>query len=114
MKLSARFEKLIAERRVQEVDKTQADSDILSELIAKYNQFKANSALKRWQITPDQHSAILGMIVGMTYEARELVRAHLDFNKYKESGSSALFVCFCLFVCLFVCLFICLSLFSLF
>ena len=86
MKLSMRFEKLIAERKCQEAGKGQTDADILAELVQKYNGFKANAALKRWQISPDQHSAILGVICGMTFEARQLVRVRLDFNKWEESG----------------------------
>ena len=86
MKLSQRFELLIAERRVQEAARHQTDGEILQDLVSKYNQFKANSALKKWQISPDQLAAILGVIEGMTFESRQLVRAHLDFNKYEESG----------------------------
>jgi hypothetical protein len=86
MKLSQRFELLIAERRLQEASRNQTDGAILQDLVSKYNQFKANSALKKWQISPDQYAAILGVIEGMTFESRQLVRAHLDFNKYEESG----------------------------
>ena len=86
MKLSQRFELLIAERRLQEASRNQTDGEILQDLVSKYNQFKANSALKKWQISPDQLAAILGVIEGMTFESRQLVRAHLDFNKYEESG----------------------------
>lgn len=86
MKVALRFEKLIQERKAQESTKTQTDGDILNDIICSYNSFKANTALKRWQISPDQHSAILGVIVGMSHESRQLVRAHLDFNKWEESG----------------------------
>lgn len=88
MKLSLRFEKMIAARKLEETSKTMSDGDILSELFARYNSYKANSALRRWQITTDQQSAIIGVILGMTHESRMLIRAHLDFNKYDESGHS--------------------------
>eukprot|EP00435_Cladocopium_sp_Y103_P042610 s1532_g11.t2 len=78
MKLSQRFELLIAERRLQEASKHQTDGDILHELVAKYNDFKANSALKKWQISPDQLAAILGVIEGMTFEARQDYMQDLD------------------------------------
>ncbi|CAK9066939.1 unnamed protein product [Durusdinium trenchii] len=86
MKLAATFEKLIAERRKEEKYRDVSVADILGELVKDYNSYKANAALKRWQLTPDQQSAISGVINGMSAEARQLVRQHLDFNKYDESG----------------------------
>lgn len=86
MKCSLRFEKLMAERRCSEDAKSMTDEELLAELVAKYNSYKANSALTKWQISPDQHSAMLAVICGMTGESRQLVRAHLDFNKWEESG----------------------------
>lgn len=86
MKLAARFEQMISERRRLEEYKDVNDEELLSSLISRYNSYKANAALKRWQINGDQQSAILGIITGMCSEARALVRQHLDFNKYEESG----------------------------
>lgn len=92
MKLAATFEKLIAERRKEEKYRDVSVADILGELVKDYNSYKANAALKRWQLTPDQQSAISGVINGMSAEARQLVRQRLDFNKYDESG-------YCVFDC---------------
>ncbi|CAK9025768.1 unnamed protein product [Durusdinium trenchii] len=39
-------------------------ADILQELVTKYNSFKATAALRRWQITPDQANAMVGVIIG--------------------------------------------------
>ncbi|CAK9079982.1 Uncharacterized protein SCF082_LOCUS38149 [Durusdinium trenchii] len=86
MKLAARFEQMISERRRLEEYKDVNDEELLSSLISRYNSYKANAALKRWQVNGDQQSAILGIITGMCSEARALVRQHLDFNKYEESG----------------------------
>ena len=64
-------------------------------VIERFNDFKSNAALKRWQITPDQTAAIQGIVLGMTEDSRNLVRSHLDFEKYEESGrSSQTWACF--------------------
>ena len=97
MKCSLRFEKLLAERRALAAYKDMNDVEILQGLLEKYNGFKANAALKRWQISQDQFSAMLGVIVGMTREARALIRSHLDWNKWEESGFLADFALF--FLC---------------
>ena len=54
--------------------------------------------MKRWQLTPDQQSAISGVINGMSAEARQLVRQHLEFKKYDESGYCVLDCVIFLFV----------------
>lgn len=84
LKTALRFETLLNERRKTCSDKN--DSELLDELITKYNGFKANAAIKKWQVSPDAKTAIEGIIVGMTEETRGLLRAHLDFNKWEESG----------------------------
>lgn len=94
MRCAARFEQLMAERKATVASENLNDQEILTELFQKYNGFKANSALKRWQISADQQSAISGVILGMCEEARALVRAHLDFNKYEESGRLPLVLVF--------------------
>lgn len=86
MKCALRFEKLILERRRTESCKDQNDQELLQDIVSRYNGYKATAALKRWQIGPDMMSAILAVICGMCAEARQLVRLHLDFNKFDESG----------------------------
>ena len=86
MKCSLRFEKLLAQRKAQGSFENMNDQDILQELVTKYNSFKATAALRRWQITPDQANAMVGVIIGMTMESRSLIRQHLDVNKWDENG----------------------------
>ena len=86
MKVSQRFEQLMQQRRQQPDGITLTDQDLLQEIVSRYNSYKANAALKRWQVTPDQVQAILGIVVGMSAESRELVRSHLDWNKWEQSG----------------------------
>lgn len=86
LKCSLRFEKLLMERKQTCSDLN--DTEILADLVAKYISFKANAAIRRWQISPDAHQAIHGIIVGMSDEARALIRAHLDYKKWEESGHS--------------------------
>ena len=90
MKCALRFEKLILERRCSETTKDLNDQELLQEIVSRYNGYKATAALKRWQIGPDMMSAIVSVICGMCKEARDLVRMHLDFNKFDESGYSML------------------------
>ena len=73
MKVSQRFEILMQQRRLQPDAASMTDGDLLQSIVSKFNNFKANAALKKWQVTPDQHSAILGIVCGMTQESRQLV-----------------------------------------
>ena len=91
LKLAARFEKMLRERQLSEDAKEKNEEELLSELVNKYNSYKANSALKRWQISADQYQAIWAIIIGMDETSRSLLRAHLDHNKWEESGSFAAF-----------------------
>ena len=86
LQVAQRFEKLIAERRMQEGDKDKTDQELISEIVSRYNSYKANSALKHWQLSPDMESAVVGLIVGMSPAARQEIRSHLDFNKWEQSG----------------------------
>lgn len=92
LKVSLRFEKLLQQRKASEDGKTMNDSEILADIVKKYNDFKANAGIRKWQISPDQHLAIWGVICGLTSDSRDLLRSHLDFNKWEESGPSAAFV----------------------
>eukprot|EP00438_Fugacium_kawagutii_P018576 Skav220207 [mRNA] locus=scaffold2858:206317:210868:- [translate_table: standard] len=82
LKCSLRFEKLLMERKQTCSDLN--DTEILADLVAKYNGFKANSAIKRWQISPDAHQAIHGIIVGMSDEARALIRYNESILRLKR------------------------------
>ncbi|CAK9077334.1 unnamed protein product [Durusdinium trenchii] len=50
LKTAMRFERLIEERKATSTD--MSESDILAELVSKYNNFRANAAIKKWQVTP--------------------------------------------------------------
>ena len=89
MKVSMRFELLMQQRRLQPDSAELNDNELLGQLISKFNSHKATSALKKWQITGDQHQAMLGIICGLSAAARSLIRSHLDWNKYEQSGSLA-------------------------
>ena len=53
MKCAARFEKLLHERRASETTRDMNDKELLEDIVAKYNGYKATAALKRWQIGPE-------------------------------------------------------------
>ena len=63
------------------------DSDLLAQLVDRYNNFRSNVAIKKWQISDDMRRSIEGIILGMTPLSRSLIRAHLDHNKWEESGT---------------------------
>lgn len=82
-----RFEQMMAERKQSSDADSMNDSELLADIIKHYNAYKANSGIKKWQISPDQHMAIWGVICGLCADARALIRAHLDHNKWEESGA---------------------------
>lgn len=84
------------ERQLSESSKDKNEEELLSELISKYNGFRANSALRKWQISSDGHAAVWSIIIGMDETSRSLLRSHLDHNKWEESGASD--SCDCLFL----------------
>lgn len=93
MKLASRFERLLKERRECSTSHGKNDDELLSELVSKYNSYKANAALKKWQISSDTQVAIWAIILGMDEVSRSLLRSHLDHNKWEESGALTRFFC---------------------
>lgn len=93
LKLAARFERLIKQRMLCENAREMSEADVLAELIDKYNGFKSNAALKKWQISGDQSAAIWCIIIGLDDISSGLLRSHLDHNKWEESGSFAKIRC---------------------
>lgn len=91
MQLSLRFEKIMHQRRLQPEYEKMSNEDLLSSIMSSYNDFKANAAIKRWQLSNDQYQAMTTIICSMCQGARDLIRQHLDFEKYEESGTSPLF-----------------------
>jgi len=87
LQMSLRFEKLMAEHRFNETAADLTDSDLLAQLVDRYNNFRSNVAIKKWQISDDMRRSIEGIILGMTPLSRSLIRAHLDHNKWEESGT---------------------------
>lgn len=88
LKLASRFERLLKQRRECATSHGKNDDELLADLVGKYNSFKANAALKRWQISSDTQQAVWAIIIGMDETSRTLLRAHLDHNKWEESGAS--------------------------
>ena len=84
--MAARFEKLLKERQQTESSRDKNDSELLQEIVVRYNSYKANAAIKKWQISNDQSQAIWCIIIGLDETSRGLLRAHLDHNKWEESG----------------------------
>ncbi|CAK9072442.1 Uncharacterized protein SCF082_LOCUS35628, partial [Durusdinium trenchii] len=84
LKTALRFEQLLVERRRTSSDMN--DSEILAELVTKYNQYRANAAIKKWQVSADGHQAIWAIIIGLDEISRSLIKQHLDHNKWEESG----------------------------
>ena len=71
--MSLRFEKLLAERKGLEMYREMSGGEILGEIIKRYNSFRANSAIKRWQLSEEMERAAYGIITGLDAESRALL-----------------------------------------
>lgn len=97
MKMAMRFEALLLEKKASGSASDKSDRDLIQEASARYNDHQANSAIKRWQLNADVTTAIIGVVCGMSAECRQIVRDHLNHNKWEESGAWA-DLCICLFL----------------
>lgn len=86
--MAMRIEILLAERKAAGGVSDQSDKDLIMEIIGRYNDHKANSAIRRWQLNNDATASIIGVICGVCPAARQIIRSHLDYNKWEESGAS--------------------------
>ena len=87
LKMATRFEKMLKERMQTEAAQNQNDSEMLQAIVSRYNSYRANAAIRKWQISPDQFQAIWCIIVGLDEISRSMLRSHLDHNKWEESGA---------------------------
>ena len=86
LQMSLRFEMLMSEYRRTSTNSDLSDVDLLHSLMDRYNNYKSNTAIRKWQLSDDMKRSIEGIVIGMTPDSRALVRMHLDFNKWEESG----------------------------
>lgn len=86
LQMSLRFEKLMAEQRALESSAALNDQELLYSIIERYNNFRGVAGIKRWQISDDMKKSIEGIVIGITDDSKALLRSHLDFNKWEESG----------------------------
>lgn len=86
LKMATRFEMMLKARMQTEAAQTQNEGEMLQTIVARYNSYRANAAIRKWQISPDQYQAIWCIIVGLDEISRSLLRSHLDHNKWEESG----------------------------
>ena len=89
--MATRFETMLNERKRAEACRDLNDSELLTDLITRYNGYRANAAIRKWQINQDQAQAIWAIIVGLDEISRSFLRSHLDHNKWEESGSLVMF-----------------------
>eukprot|EP00435_Cladocopium_sp_Y103_P037820 s127_g10.t1 len=81
LQMSMRFEKLMAEHRFNETVADMTDSDLLAQIIERYNNFKSNVAIRKWQISDDMRRSIEGIILGMTPITRSLIFITAGYNE---------------------------------
>ncbi|CAK9039774.1 unnamed protein product [Durusdinium trenchii] len=86
LQMSLRFEKLMVEERFKVSLEEKTDVELLGMLIDRYNTYKSNLAIRKWQISDDMRRSIEGIVIGMTPTTKRLIRSHLDFNKWEESA----------------------------
>ena len=89
LKVASRFEILVNQRKGMEEFKDMNTMEILQSIAGRYNQYKANAALKKWQLSPEFVNAIAGIIFGVCPLARQELQNHLNHNKWAESGALA-------------------------
>ena len=86
LQMSLRFEKLMVEERFKVSLEEKTDVELLGMLIDRYNTYKSNLAIRKWQISDDMRRSIEGNVIGKTPTTKRLIRSHLDFNKWEESA----------------------------
>lgn len=67
--MATRFEKMLKARQQDESCKEMDESELLHSIIARYNAYRANAAIKKWQITNDQAQAMGCIICGLYEES---------------------------------------------
>lgn len=85
LKLALRFEDSMTARKIDPNTPPMTDDKLLETLVAEYNCHKAVAGIKRWQLSDSTQSAMRSIIFGMTHTVRDLIRTHLNYNKWEQS-----------------------------
>ncbi|CAE8645645.1 unnamed protein product [Polarella glacialis] len=87
IRTALRFEKMLMHSDGDPSYQNLSQEAHLKKLFEAYNGFKANVAISKWQLSEDFMAGIINVIIGMSDESRQIVRGHLDFNKWEHSGA---------------------------
>lgn len=56
-------------------------------LFEEYNSQRSAAAIRKWQLSEEYKISIRNLIFGVCDRVRGLMRAHLNFNKWEQSGT---------------------------
>lgn len=84
LKLALRFEDSMDAKRQDPAVPAMPAERLLETLISEYNNHKSVAGIKKWQISEASQVAMKAIIFGTTVEVRELMRSHLNFNKWEH------------------------------
>lgn len=86
LKLALRFDDSMNAKRNDPEVPVQSSDRLLEQLISDYNNHKSVAGIKKWQIGESTQGAMRAIMFGTTAEVRELMRTHLNFNKWEHSA----------------------------
>jgi hypothetical protein len=90
LKLALRFEESVATRKkTMASNAMRSDMQVLDDLLAEYNNLKAVSGVKRWQLGESTVMAMRCLIFNTSDAVRVLLRNHLNWHKWESSAFTA-------------------------
>ena len=84
-----KFAAVIADRKKQDATNDQSVDDWVNQVVGEYNDQKTVIGVKQWQISEDSRRSIVNLLIGTTDEVRGVIKGHLNFHKWKESGATS-------------------------
>ncbi|CAK9016804.1 Uncharacterized protein SCF082_LOCUS13348 [Durusdinium trenchii] len=77
MKMAMRIEILLAERKAAGGVSDQSDKDLIMEIIGRYNDHKANSAIRRWDYSQDLDAILMSKPASLQVEQISMWQDHV-------------------------------------
>ncbi|CAK9076320.1 unnamed protein product, partial [Durusdinium trenchii] len=86
MKMAMRIEILLAERKAAGGVSDQSDKDLIMEIIGRYNDHKANSAIRRWDYSQDLDAILMSKPASLQVEQISMWQDHVGNVLAKSSA----------------------------
>jgi hypothetical protein len=84
-----KFAAVIEDRKKKDPTNDQSVDDWVNQVVGEYNNQKTVVGVKQWQISEDSRRSIVNLLIGTTDETRGVIKGHLNFHKWKESGGTS-------------------------